>query len=214
MKRILILFVALLPLVAMQLPRTASSEGIRIGSQRWAVKNLNTTTFLNGDEIPHAASLADWEKAGKEGKPAWCHYGNDPANDALYGKLYNYYAVADPRGLAPKGWVLPTDNDFKTLIDFLGGDLEAGTRMKTKTGWTENLHADNICGFTATPAGQRNAEGKCTQMGAYLYMWVANAASGNQAKAYTLYYGNGAIATNQMDKEFGLSVRCLVDLAE
>jgi hypothetical protein len=79
---------------------------VRIGTQAWAVANLNVITFRNGDSIPEARTSKDWVTAGESGKPAWCYYNNNPANGLKYGKLYNWYAVNDPRELAPVGWTL------------------------------------------------------------------------------------------------------------
>ena len=80
-----------------------------IGQQEWIVQNLNTSTFRNGDEIYHAKTDKEWIKAGMEKKPAWCYYKNNPANGEKYGKLYNFYAINDKRGLAPEGYHIPTD---------------------------------------------------------------------------------------------------------
>lgn len=187
------------------------ADGIRIGSQRWATTNLTTTVFENGEAIPEAKTPEEWEKAGKEGKPAWCYYSNDPLHNDQYGKLYNYYAVTDPRGLAPEGWIIPTDADWKELIDFLGGDKEAGRRMKTKSGWVENKLADNICGFSATASGKRDANGQCSQMGLYSFIWSATT-DGAQASAIQVTYNSAGVQMLRADKQSGFAVRCLLKL--
>jgi uncharacterized protein (TIGR02145 family) len=112
----------------------ASGQEIKIGPQIWATKNLDVITFRNGDTIPEAKTNEEWKKAGEEGKPAWCYYDNDPENGKKYGKLYNWYAVNDPRGLAPKGWHVPSDAEWIVLIDYLGGEEVAGTKMKSSSG--------------------------------------------------------------------------------
>ncbi len=103
---------------------------IKIGSQIWADKNLNESYFRNGDPIPEAKTYEEWKKAGDEGSPAWCYYANDAENGKKYGKLYNWYAVIDQRGLIPYGWHVPSDLEWKQLVDFLGkendGDLPRG----------------------------------------------------------------------------------------
>ena len=76
---------------------------VTIATQIWAAANLNVGTFRNGDSIPEARTHQEWAAAGEAGKPAWCYYNNDPANGLRYGKLYNWYAVNDPRELAPAG---------------------------------------------------------------------------------------------------------------
>jgi uncharacterized protein (TIGR02145 family) len=116
-----------------QTSQTGGYKSVKIGNQTWMTENLNVERFRNGDLIPQAKTNVEWEKAGKEGKPAWCYYDNDPKNGAKYGKLYNWYAVNDPRGLAPIGWHIPTDTEWTTLDNQLGDD--AGKKMKSTSGW-------------------------------------------------------------------------------
>lgn len=99
---------------------------VKIREQEWMVENLNVSTFRNGDSIPHAKTNQDWDNAGKEGRPAWCYYENNTNNGIKYGKLYNWYAVIDKRGLAPKGWHIARKSDWETLIQYLGGINESG----------------------------------------------------------------------------------------
>lgn len=106
---------------------------VTIGTQVWMKENLNVSTFRNGDPIPEAKTDEEWKRAGEEGKPAWCYYDNDPKNGTKYGKLYNWYAVNDARGLAPSGYHVPTDEEWRVLIDFLGNEVEK--EMKSTSGW-------------------------------------------------------------------------------
>jgi uncharacterized protein (TIGR02145 family) len=101
--------------------RSQTERTVRISEQVWMVENLKVSTFRNGDVIPEAKSREEWKIAGTEREPAWCYYDNDPANDDNYGKLYNWYAVNDPRGIAPEGWNVPSDDEWQLLIDYLGG---------------------------------------------------------------------------------------------
>ncbi len=94
-------------------------------------KNLDATTFRNGDPIPEAKSNNEWKIAGENKLPVWCYFDNDPKN----GKIYNWYAVNDPRGLAPEGWVIPSDDDWICLVEFLGGENIAGKKLKSINGW-------------------------------------------------------------------------------
>ena len=112
-----------------------NAQTVTIGSQVWMTKNLDVSTFRNGDPIPQAKTKEEWEKARENQQPAWCYYDNDPANGAKYGKLYNWYAVNDSRGLAPVGYHIPSDAEWTKLTDFLGGESVAGTKMKSKSGW-------------------------------------------------------------------------------
>ena len=90
-----------------------------IGEQIWMTKNLNLEKFRNGDPIPQVKTQAQWKKAREEKKPAWCYYNNDPVNGVKFGKLYNWFAVTDPRGLAPKGWHIPNEEEWKQLVKYL-----------------------------------------------------------------------------------------------
>jgi hypothetical protein len=110
-------------------------EEIRIGSQIWAKENLDACVFANGDSITEAKTIEEWVEAGKNKQPAWCYYENDLNNNEYNGKLYNWYAVNDPRGLSPKGWIIPNDYDFVILSNFFGGDLMAGWSLKTRNAW-------------------------------------------------------------------------------
>ena len=94
---------------------------VKIGEQIWMSKNLNVSIFRNGDPIPEVKSEDDWENAAINHQPAWCYYDNEPKNGTVYGKLYNWYAVSDPRGLAPDGWHIPTDEEWTDLHLALGG---------------------------------------------------------------------------------------------
>ena len=136
---------------------------VKIGNQYWMTKNLDVDCYLNGDSIPQIQNPKDWENL-KTG--AWCYYNNDPANNATYGKLYNWYAVAgihdnDPNTpnkiLAPDGWHVPSDTEWTILTDYLGGLDVAGGKMKatgTSLWQSPNTGATNESGFSALPAGQ------------------------------------------------------------
>jgi uncharacterized protein (TIGR02145 family) len=135
----------------------SNAQTVTIGSQVWMTKNLDVATFRNGDSIPHAKTDEEWEKAGENKQPAWCYYNNDPANGAKYGKLYNWYAVTDSRGLAPVGYHIPTSAEWTKLTDFLGGEGVAGTKMKSKSGWNDyrgkSGNGTNSSGFNGLPGG-------------------------------------------------------------
>jgi len=119
---------------ANQVTLTGGYKSLKIGTQTWMTENLNVSTFRNGDPIPEAKTEEEWKKADKERTPAWCYYENDPKNGTKYGKLYNWYAVIDPRGLAPAGWHVPIDSEWTVLNDYLG-DEAAGKKIKSTSGW-------------------------------------------------------------------------------
>ena len=126
---------------------------VRIGNQVWMTQNLNVDKFRNGDPIPQAKTDEEWKKAGENGQPAWCYYDNSAKNGINYGKLYNGYAVFDPRGLAPDGYHIPSDDEWTELTDFLGGQELAGKKMKSKSGWGYDGNGTNESGFSALPGG-------------------------------------------------------------
>jgi uncharacterized protein (TIGR02145 family) len=127
---------------------------IVIGNQQWMEKNLEVTSYRNGELIPEVSGPTAWATLTTG---AWCWYDNDPANGAIYGKLYNWYAVADPRGLCPAGWHVPSDAEWTTLGTTLGGTSVAGAKMKsTSSLWTtSNTPGDNSSGFAGLPGGSR-----------------------------------------------------------
>jgi len=90
---------------------------VKIGNQKWMTENLNVEYFRNGDPVPEVKSDSDWKRVGEDKKPAWCYYDNDSANGGIYGRLYNWYAVIDPRGLAPEGWHVSSDEEWSNLIE-------------------------------------------------------------------------------------------------
>ena len=114
--------------------------------QIWTTDNLDVSTFRNGDAIPEAKTEAEWKEAGMNAQPAWCYYENDAANGKKYGKLYNWFAVNDARGLAPQGWHVPSDEEWTKLCDHLGGRHVAGEKMKSTTGWDDDGNGTNEIG--------------------------------------------------------------------
>lgn len=102
-------------------------ETVKIGNQEWSTINLDTDKFNNGDPIPEIQNMEDWNQASKNKQPAFCYYDNNSSNGELYGKLYNWYAIIDPRGLAPDGFRIPSKIDLEELM----GNLVGGVDIKT-----------------------------------------------------------------------------------
>ncbi len=196
-----------------------AQESIQIGSQTWMKKNLDTDRFANGELIPEAKTDEEWKAAGENQKPAWCYYANDSANGAKYGRLYNWYAVADSRRLCPTGWHVPSDAEWTILETILGGTSVAGGAMKAVSSlWcSPNTGATNSSGFTAFPGGN-NQSGNHYYAGAAFYRigkdglwWSSSEYSSNHAWSRGLYY-NYALSFRVNDyKTKGFSVRCLRD---
>ncbi|MFZ6664477.1 fibrobacter succinogenes major paralogous domain-containing protein [Peijinzhouia sedimentorum] len=180
---------------------------VKIGQQVWMDKNLNVDKFRNGDTILETKTDKDWKEAGEKGIPAWCYYQNDPATEAKYGKLYNWHAVNDPRGLAPEGWHIPTDGEWTQLADFLGDD--GLTKLKSKTEWVADGSGTNESGFSGLPGGNRFDNGSFFNFGYYGYWWSATESDDSSAWFRSLSYSIGSVYRYYYGKGKGLSVRCL-----
>lgn len=187
------------------------NETISIGTQVWMTKNLNVSTFKNGDPIPEAKTDEEWKRAGKLKKPAWCYYQNDPANGAKYGKLYNWYAVNDIRCLAPSGYHITQDDEWTILTDYLGGEDFAGTKIKSMNGWDENGNGTNTSGFSGLPGGGRSSSGAFYDIGSYGYWWSSTDGNTSDAWYRLLSYHFGSAYGDHSNKHFGFSVRCVKD---
>ena len=180
----------------------------------WMAKNLSTSTFRNGEPIPEAKTNEEWQKAGDEGKPAWCYYNNDPTNGKKYGKLYNWYAVNDARGLAPQRWHVATDKEWQFLVDYLGGSAIAGAKMKeagTSHWQSPNAGATNESGFSALPGGYRSNYGHSSHLGLDANFWSSSESSSASAWRRKLGYDYSGVNRYESTKRGGFSVRCVRD---
>ena len=186
---------------------------VAIGGQVWMQKNLNVCKYRNGDDIPQVQNSAAWNDL-RTG--AWCYYENNTANGPVYGKLYNWYAVNDPRGLAPIGYHVPAYAEWKTLTTYLGGQFEAGNKMKATTGWTPytGITNTNSSGFTGLPAGFRSGNGLFELIGSYGFWWSSSSSEFDTRYAWNGYlnYSNAnTIPDYGGYKGNGFSVRCIRD---
>jgi uncharacterized protein (TIGR02145 family) len=200
---------------------TAPMPNITIGTQIWSSTNLDVTSYRDGTPIPQVTDPTQWANLTTG---AWCYYNNDSANGAIYGKLYNWYAVVgihdnDPntpnKVLAPIGWHVPTDSELTTISTSLGGNLIAGGKMKT-TGtslWqSPNTGATNESGFSAIPCGFRNEDGSFMSIGFNFNLWSINEWNvNNNGKSRHLSYDSNQFMPGGMQKKRGFSVRCLRD---
>jgi uncharacterized protein (TIGR02145 family) len=213
------LFIVIL-IVVIGLGNLFYSQTVTIGKQTWMTKNLDVTSFRNGDPIPEAKTDEDWKNANNSGKPAWCYFDNNSVNE----KLYNWHVVNDPRGLSPDGWHIPSRKDWLRLFKFLGED--AGLKMMTSTGWSEcRFLGTNSSGFTGIPAGSRTHKGYYShsqekKMPLELTMW-----STTGSLESGLYEGDGDVWTAYVvslssckggEIEYrlsgnGFSIRCIKD---
>ncbi len=170
---------------------------VKIGTQTWMAENLKVTRYRNGSSITYVTGSWSSLTSG-----SWGYPNHSSANNATYGKLYNYYAAVDSRKVAPQGWHVPSLSDWTTLFNYLGGSSIAGGKMK-ETGtshWlSPNTGATNSSGFTALPAGSDNSNFTLSAS-----FWATQ--------------GNASIQYNGVDMIYwpstgagGISIRCVKD---
>jgi len=189
---------------------------VKIGEQVWMKENYDSVHYRNGDLIPEVQDPTEWANLTTG---AWCWYNNDEFTYGKYGKMYNVFAIQDPRGFAPEGYRVPSVNDFNELSTYLGGDSIAGGKMKQAgtTNWNSpNTGATNSSGFTALPGGQRSASGGFVQIGTIGFLWTSTKGNiyGNPQYFRNLYYNSSSLASggvNEADWQTGWNVRLIKD---
>lgn len=194
---------------------------VKIGNQVWMSENLNVSQYRNGDSIPQVQDAEEWAKLTTG---AWCYYDNDTRNGRVYGKLYNWYAVNDPRGLAPEGWHTPSDNEWQELERVLcisSDDAEktgwrgsiGGKLKETGTAhWSApNAGATNETGFTALPSGYRSSIGLFYNVGYCASFWSSSAGNSRTAWDRALGHDCKEIGRSSFDMRVSMSVRCVLD---
>jgi uncharacterized protein (TIGR02145 family) len=188
-------------------------QTVTIGNQVWMAENLKVTHYRNGDVIPIETDGGTW--AGLT-TGAYCEYNNDINNVATYGRLYNWHAVNDSRGVTPAGWHVPSDAEWQTLVDYLGGSTVAGGKMKETgtTHWCDPNTATNESGFSALPGGYRFTDGPYYVIGCYAGFWSSTESAGGRARGRSLNHsGYDDIEVYRFDgsKPAGFSIRCVKD---
>ena len=185
---------------------------ITIGSQTWTACNLNVNTYQNGDLIPQVQDPVAWAALTTG---AWCYYNNDVNNSCTYGKLYNWHAINDSRGLAPTGYHVPSLAEYNTLQSYLGGVFIAGGPLKEigTTHWnTPNTGATNSSGWTGLPGGQRNYDSTFQYIQQAAAFWTSSIASTGNSTALQLYYTNDDFIEFPSIQSAGFSVRLISDI--
>jgi len=193
---------------------------IQIGNQLWMAENLRTTLYRNGDVIKDTTGFTSWELFD-EG--AYVSYNNDDSLVSSYGRLYNWFAVNDQRGLAPDGWHIPSDNDWKELEEYLGmspeeidmvgsrENNEVGLKLKSTSGWFDNKNGTNESGFTALPSGFCGNYGDFDGDGFDAIYWSSTLSDDGIPWRRGLGYIAVGIAKYSNEKNYGFSVRCIKD---
>lgn len=197
-------------------------HAVKIGDQCWMVENLKVTHYRNGDPIPDVTDIGEWYNSSLG---AYCNYNNDEGQVDVYGRLYNFYAIIDSNNIAPEGWHVPTDAEWKQLEMYLGmsqedadatgwrGTDEGGKLKETGTvHWNPpNTGATNESGLTALPAGYRVNNGAFLNIGIYAYFWSSTEDGIYAAWGRILSSGVAAIYRYSDSRAAGFSVRCVKD---
>ena len=202
---------------------------VTIGTQTWTDKNLNVATYSDGTPIPQVTDSQQWYSLTTG---AWCYYNNDPSSEAVYGKLYNWYAVAGiydaeslaypdlRKKLAPSGYHVPFNEDWTTLTDYLGGLEVAASKMKSTgnlydgTGlWNTSAIEDgnNSSGFTALPGGARVYSGEFVSARGAGSWWSSSEIDNINAWSRALDADVDEVFIENNSKKMGFSVRCVYD---
>ena len=197
---------------------------VEIGNQVWMAENLRISRYRNGDEIANIIESDEWQNLAQQQTGAWAYYNNRPENE-IYGKLYNWYAVNDSRGLCPDGWRVATDNDWQQLERYLGmaaaqasstgwrgADANVGGKLKdagTHYWRGPNVGANNESGFSAMAGGYRFTSGTYSYLSFFGYLWTATEADINTAWRRLLFNNRESINRMNYDKRYGFSVRCV-----
>jgi len=182
---------------------------IGIGDQCWFAENLQTESYRNGDPIPSGLNNSDWALT-TEGAVAVYGEGSEgaTANLAAFGRLYNWYAVSDPRGVCPNGWHVPTDADFSELVEFLGGSLVAALPMKSSPSDEPAWDGTNASGFSGLAGGSRTIGGEFNAVDSFGYHWSVTS-TGTAAWSRRMSSGNAGVSRLSSSLRLGLSVRCV-----
>lgn len=190
-------------------------EWTEIMGTKWATSNLNVDEFQNGDPIYYAKTVEEWNAAAAAKKPAYCYLHDDPENGEVYGKMYNWYAVTDSRGLAPAGWRLPDENDMNTFFDLPKRKVVAELLKSTK-GWQDDVpgvtgNGIDFFGFNALPGGSRSTEGAFESARASTVFWTTSQMSDDLAVCFIMNSGRGDLIWSDQYEYFGAYVRCVKD---
>ena len=197
---------------------------VQINGQCWFAENLRNMSYANGDAIAGSLNDAAWSTTSSGGRATFGEgasvcYGPAPGGDACneafslaaYGRLYNWHAVNDARGLCPSGWHVPSDGEWTTLTDGIGGALTAGNTLKAGSGWFNNGNGASPNGFDAFPGGQRMNAGNFQGAGTDAFFWTSTSLSSVQVWFRSMGWNLLEVVRNPAEKNVGMSVRCLKD---
>ena len=178
---------------------------ITINGKEWFKENLKTTKYATGTDISNVTDNGSWNNLSTG---AWAYYDNNITNDATYGKLYNWYAVSDVRGLCPTGWHVATDADWTSLTALYGTDAAAANELKSTILWNTVNSNNNNSGFGAVPGGGRGGGlfGDITNKG---FWWTSTLFDSSNSYARRLEYNLDTVVRYYESNKSGFSVRCV-----
>lgn len=194
-------------------------QTVKIGKQLWTAENLKATHYRNGDAIPNVTDAAEWSNLTTG---AYCEYENKSDDVETYGRLYNWYAVNNSRNIAPEGWHVPSDEEWKQLEMFLGMSqseaddsgwrgTDEGSKLKSTSGWSNFGNGTDDYAFAALPGGYRSSGGTFGNMGSNAGFWSSAENNSNHAWLRGLYYYYAYIGRYSNYKHYGFSVRLVRD---
>lgn len=184
-----------------------------IANKVWTAENLNVAHYRNGDVIPEAKTAADWDRYNENRTGCWCYYDFSAINGHKYGKLYNWYAVHDPRGLAPKGWHIPSDVEWLVFTNIPKDGGRPGLAMKSRQGWgneSDECNGNNDTGFSGLPGGSREV-GSFEGIRMIGHWWCSTESEVNFARIRSLACNSEDLWLHTSLKQCGNSVRCVQD---
>jgi len=184
-------------------------KSFSVGQSKWMGENLDVQHFRNGEVIPLVTDEGEWEKAGAEGTAACCYYSNNQGEFGTRGLLYNAHAVNDPRGLAPEGWHIATEAEYREMIDLYGGEHSAGKLLRHQKGWYDGPFM-SMSDFKGLPNGVRHQWGEFEGEGHY-GQWIVDCGNGNFSMMLLRGDDIDALVFPVSDPGIGFSVRCVKD---
>ncbi len=189
-----------------------SYKTIQIGEQEWMAENLRVSHYNNGDEIRNIDNQFIWQTIDYG---ALCYYDNNDSLFQIYGGLYNHLTIEDQRNVCPAGWKIPTVEDYNLFKFNIQKYIETAEGLSEKqilnafVDWDKANKGKDVVGFRALPAGHRNFDGNFFSNGLSANFWLSNSFNNGTASAFGVHYKTEQIIDNVLNKEYGLSIRCV-----
>ena len=194
--------------------KSIKNKSVQVGDQTWMTQNIDVSKFRNGDPILEANDAKKWQQASLNSTPAWCYA---MEGHPEFGKLYNSFAINDPRGLVPKGWHIPTVDEWNTLYKFLGGNDQILNKISSKVGWQHPSNdANNSTGLSMRPTGWRSGRSReVNGLNHRIFLWAASNENGCNAFSFFDLTDNNKMGDKHglimVDCQYGGAVRCIKD---